>query len=226
MAIPGTTQALIAAFTLLVDVPSPQGAEHTNMRNSGILFNAASGTAFLYIKGHGSSFFRDGPRLALVLFLTFSTLWAQTGFTASIIDTGATTGCQAVIAIASAFDQLARVSLAQFLQWGINSGHKASIATILPQAVILIRLIIGGVFVGFQRPQFNPVCVGGTTALPLSVAILAIDAFLIVFFFARALTVGLLRDVREPQASTGRSRAILLIITGFALWTGVGESLL
>lgn len=220
MAIAANVQALVAAFALSVGNLNYL-RRHANDGYSGIVVNAASGAAFLYIKGHGSSFFRDGPRLALVLFLSFAAIWANTDFVAFMIDTDASTGCQAAVAIAASFDQLARVSLAQFLHWAINSGIKPSTATLVPQTLILSRFALGGVYVGVQKPQFNPVCVGSTSILPLSITVLAIDAVLVVTFLARFFSVGLLRDIREPRTSTARSKAILLTIAGLAVWTAV-----
>lgn len=224
MAISESTQALIAAFSLLVAMHDMLSMERIlTGESSGIVFNSATGAVFLYIKGHDTSLIRDGPRLALALFLLFSALWAQTDFIGFMINAGATTGCQVAITIASAFDQLARVSLMQFLLWGINSGLKTSATTIFPQAVILMRLVLGGVFVGFQRPQFKPVCVGRTAVLPLSISVLALDAFLIFVFLAKAFSAGLLRDIRESQPSTGRSKAIIFTTVGLIVWTAVSR---
>lgn len=132
-------------------------------------------------------------------------------------------GCQAVVAIASAFDQLARVSIAQFLHWGVNSSVKTSAITAISQLAVLARFILGGAFVAIQRPQFKPVCVASTMILPLGITVLAIDAFLVAMFLARGLSVGLLKDIREPKSSNSRSKAIILIIGGLAVWTAVSR---
>lgn len=193
--------------------------------HSGIVVNAASAAVFLYLKGHGSSFMRDGLRLVLVTFFTTTALWAQTDFIATLIDSNSTSGCQVAIAFASVFDQLARVSLEQAMLWGLNynSQKSTAIETLLPQGVIVLRFILGGIFVGVQRPQFNPVCVSSTKVLPLGITILIVDAIFIAIITARALSVGLVKDAQE-RTSGARSRALLFSIAGLGVWTAVSEA--
>jgi hypothetical protein len=186
--------------------------------------NAASAAAFLFVKGHGSHIFRDGLRLVLITFLAGSALWAQVDFIATILDTTATSGCQVAIAFASAFDQVARFSLEQYLLWAVNSGAKMSTETLIPQVLVLARFVVGGVFVGLQRPQFDPVCIARTSILPVGIAVIAIDAVIIAMLLARAFQVGLVGDMQGRRPGAIRSKALLATIGGLAIWTGVSSA--
>lgn len=186
------------------------------------MVNAASAAVFHYLRGHGSSFFKDGPRLVLITFLASSALWAQINLIAILVDSSSASGCHVAIIFASAFDQLARLSLEQVLLWDTNSGANPSTEALIPQGVLVVRFILGGIFVGFQRPQFRPVCVTSTLQLPLGITLVVIDALFIGFLFARALSVGLLENVQERKLGASRSRAILGTIIGLGIWTAVG----
>ncbi|KAL3962580.1 hypothetical protein ACCO45_004103 [Purpureocillium lilacinum] len=184
----------------------------------GMVLSAAVGTASLHCASGSSSLFRDGTRLVLIIFLICSSLWAATGFVATLIDPTAASGCQAAVAIASGFDQLARIMLEEFLFWSMNSNVRASFGILFPQAVIVLRFILGGIFVGVQRPQFKPVCVGTTLVIALGVAVLAADAFIVLMLGIRASSVGIFRDVSERTADRDRSKALIVVTLSLAVW--------
>lgn len=194
----------------------------TDRKVSGIAVNAASAAVFLFFKGHGSSLTRDGLRLVLVTFFTTSALWAQIAFIGTLIDADSTSGCQVAISFSSAFDQLARISIEQAMLWGINKGAQKSSAltTLLPQGFLVLRFILGGIFVGFQRPQMDSICVTSNQILPVGVVVFVVDFVFIAFLVARASSVGLLKDV---QKDAGRGKAILFSLAGLGVWTAVCE---
>lgn len=185
------------------------------------MVNAASAALFLYVKGSVSSVFRDGLRLALVTFLASAALWAQVDFVATVIDPSATSGCQVAVAFAAGFDQIARVSLEQYLLWAVNTGPKVSARTFIPQTVLLARFILGAVFVGLSRPQFNPVCVAETSVLPVGITVVVMDATFLLFLVVRVFQVGMVDSVRDGKPDAIRGKAVLFVIAGLALWTGV-----
>ncbi|ETS74497.1 hypothetical protein PFICI_14363 [Pestalotiopsis fici W106-1] len=195
MAISGTVQALIAAFFF------------------GILVNTASAGLFLYIKGHGSTIFRDGLRLALILFLASSALWAQVEFLATLIDSTASSTCQAAVSISSLFDQLARVSIEQFLIWAIAKDGRKSAAGLATQVLLLARFVVGMVFVGVTKPQFNSTCVPLSSIEPVAITVIALDAVILTAIAALALS-----------ARSGKT--VLLILAALAIWMGTSVTLL
>lgn len=192
--------------------------------NSGIVVNAASAAVVFAAKGHSTSLFKDGLRLVLVLFLASSALWAQIGFIATLLNTNAASGCQAVIGFSSAFDQLARVAIEQYLLWAVNSGTKTSVWALVPQGLVFLRLILGAVFVGFQRPQFDPVCVNTAQIVALGGAVIGTDAVILASLLIRSFSAGVVQDVREGLPGAARSKGILSVLAGLAVWIGVGES--
>ncbi len=191
------------------------------MYDSGIVVNSASAALFLCINGHGSAIFRDGLRLALITFLLSGALWAQVDFVLSAIDMTTIMPCQIGILFTTFFDQVARFSIEQHTLWAINSGSKSGVQHMLVQALLGVRFVLGMVFVGFSRPQFNPVCVPVSSVLPVAVIVVALDAVIIAALAIRAFSAGLVKEVRQNEPGSLRSKSILLVIVGFAIWTAV-----
>jgi hypothetical protein len=188
------------------------------------LLQAASGTLFLYYKGHGSTIFQDGRRLVLILFLLFAALWAQIDFLNLLLPITSTTACQATLVFSTMFDQLARVVMEQFLLWSVGHGTKLTAERLVLQVILLFRLIAGGLFVGFTRSDFAPACVATTSILPIAIVVLVLDVIIIGVLIIRALSLGMFSDLREKNASARQeqSRALIINIAGFTIWTGVG----
>ncbi|KAM0286781.1 hypothetical protein ACHAQH_000801 [Verticillium albo-atrum] len=207
MSFPATSQALSAAFTF------------------GIVFNSASAALFLSIQGQGTKVFRDGLRLVLITFLASSALWAQIDFIATLINPSGPLGCQVAVTFASSFDQIARLALEQYLLWAINSGVKPSPDTFIPQALLAIRLLVGGIFVAFQRTQMLPICQPSNNMVAIGIAVAATDAVIIAIFVLRAFMTGLVQDFREKRPGHQRAKAVLMLIVGLALWTGASVPL-
>ena len=196
-------------------------AGEANISNSGFVVNAASAALFLYINGHGSSIFRDGQRLVLITFLLSAALWAQVDFITTVIDARATMSCQIGIIFNTLFDQLARFSIEQYLLWAINSGTKPGASQMIMQTIVGGRFVLGMVFVGLSRPLADPICLPRSSVLPVAIVVVAVDAAIILSLTWMAFSAGLVRHVRGHEEAAPRSKSILLVILGFAIWTGV-----
>lgn len=245
MAIPGTTSALIAAFVLSVtsffvvagnrDIlwPGTRGDWaafffffFANTReHSGIVVNAASATLFLNVKGHGSSIFRDGKRLVLITFLLSSALWAQIDFITTLIDPTATNSCQIGVIFTTIFDQLARYSIEQHLLWVISDGAKAGVLQYVLQALLVARFVLGGVFVGLSKPEFNTVCVPLSSVLIVAIATVIIDAVVIVGLAGRAISAGVFGKMQDGGQASSRGKAVVAVFAGLTIWMGVSNLL-
>ncbi|TGO62913.1 hypothetical protein BCON_0016g00060 [Botryotinia convoluta] len=199
MAIPDAIQTLSAAFSF------------------GILLQAATGALLIYARGHGSNIFKDGRRLVLVLFLLFSVLWAQIGFLELLMPTTGAGVCQVGLIFTTGFDQLARVAIEQFLLWSIGHGTKITVIRAILQGLLAVRLIVGGVLVGITRPQFSPTCVAETSIVSVAIVVLVMDLIIVGALLVQAGSLGMFGDRREDRKV--QSRALLLVIAGFAVWT-------
>ncbi|KAI9650103.1 hypothetical protein NHQ30_000116 [Ciborinia camelliae] len=199
MATPDAVQTLLAAFSF------------------GILLEAATGALLIYSRGHGSNIFKDGQRLALVLFLFFSVLWAQINFLELLIPATGTGICQVGLVFTTGFDQLARVAFEQFLLWSIGHGTKIAAIRAIMQGLLAIRLIMGVVLVGFTRPQFAPTCVANTSILPVAIVVLVMDFIIVGALLVQASSLGMFGDRREDRKA--QSRALLFVVAGFMVWT-------
>lgn len=188
------------------------------------MFNAASAALFLYIRGHGSSIFRDGLRLVLITFLLTSALWAQIDFITTVIDTtSGTTSCQLGLIFSTLFDQLGRFAVEQYLLWAMVTPGKTSVGQIISQVLIAARFVAGGVFVGFTRPQVDTFCVARSSVMAVAIAVIALDGVVIVSLAARAIMTGLVADIQQGKASSARSKSILAVMVGFVIWTAVSH---
>lgn len=189
------------------------------------MVNAATAALFLYISGHGSAIFRDGLRLVLITFLLSAALWAQISFIATTIEaTDNTMPCQVGIIFSTLFDQVGRFSAEQYLLWAMSTGGKLSIPDMMAQVLVVVRFVIGMVFVGFSRPQVDTVCVTSSSNMPVAIVVIALDFLLIALFAVRAFMTRMLADVQEGTSSAARSKSVLLVIVGFTVWTGVSGS--
>lgn len=185
--------------------------------------NAASAAAFLMIRGKTTSIWKDGQRLVLTIFLASAALWAQIDFVATAIDPSSPEGCQAAVAMASVFDQLARVALLQYFLWASAGAATSAVQRFVPQGLLVARLALGGVFVGMQRPQFNPVCVPMTDILAVALATIITDGVLFLVCIIRVFSSGGLRDAKEGTDVHQKLRGVKLTLAGFVLWMGVSH---
>lgn len=187
-----------------------------------MVVNAASAALFLFSRGRGSSIFRDGPRLVLITFLLMSALWAFIDFITTVIDTtNGTTGCQVGVIFATLFDQMGRFAMEQYLLWVMVTPGKLSAGNKVTQALIAARFVVGGVFVGFTRPQVDTFCVARSSVLPVAIVVIVLDGLIIASLAVGAFTSGLVADAREGKASSPRSKCILFVMAGFVIWTAV-----
>lgn len=188
---------------------------------SGIVANVASNAIILFSKGYGLSILRHVQRLLLVLFLAAAGLWAFIDFV--VMTTQSTPTCQVALGFAAGFDQLARVAFSQFLLWASVHGPRLSLGTCLPQGIIVLRFILGGVFVGLQRPQLQPVCLSYTLLLPLGIAVVAVDGALALAFLAKVNWGGSSGVALGKELDLSRDKKLMLTILAFGAWTAVGH---
>ncbi|KAI0443471.1 hypothetical protein F4803DRAFT_310791 [Xylaria telfairii] len=208
MAVPGTIQALIAAFSF------------------GILFNAASGALVIYVKGHGSAIYRDGLRLVLILFLLTSSLWALAEFLATLIDPSATSTCQVAVIFSSLFDQFGRVFAEQYLVWAIPKGDAKTVFSLVPQILVFGRFFVGIAFTAVTRAQFKPTCAPISSVRAVSITTIALDAVIIGFLSVQAFSGGLATKNPSSRSTTQKTRTVRLIVAGVAIWLGTSVTLL
>ncbi|CCC11156.1 unnamed protein product [Sordaria macrospora k-hell] len=205
MAIKGATEALVAAFTF------------------GLVLYAATAALPLYAKGHGTAILRDGQRLVLVGFLSTAALWALTSFISILLHVdNSSMPCQVGIIFATVFDQLARFSIEQYLYWAQNMGEKVSAVHIIPQLLILGRLVAGGVFVGFTRPQTDSFCVAASSQLPISIVVISLDAAILLCLITRALVQN---TTFHTDSQAIRRKALFWVMLGLAVWIATSVTL-
>lgn len=190
----------------------------TRKNCSGLVVLAASAAIFFFVKANRSPLLRDELRLALVFFLATSTLWGIVEFAATLVPHNATSACQVAISFATVFDQLARFSVEQFLLWGVNGGMKVSKLSLVLQGGLFLRFIIGAIFVGVQRPQFDPVCVATNLILPIGIVVMVVDIAMVMILGTKAF-LAKTSDAIRPELS--RTNTLVLVTVGLGIWTAV-----
>ncbi|KAL7946523.1 hypothetical protein V8C42DRAFT_38741 [Trichoderma barbatum] len=184
----------------------------------GLVVLAASAAIFFFVKANRSPLFRDELRLALSFFLAASALWGVLDFAATLVRDNAASACQTVISFAAVFDQVARVSVEQFLLWAVNGGIKVTKLSLAMQGALLVRFILGAIFVGVQRPQFDPVCVASNLVLPIGVIVMLTDIGMVAALSAKFVLAKKSNSLRPELA---RTNGVVLVTAGLGIWTGL-----
>ncbi|KAG6035798.1 hypothetical protein E4U19_004296 [Claviceps sp. Clav32 group G5] len=184
----------------------------------GLVVCAASGTVLFHLRGGTSSLVRGGLRLVLAAFLLFVTLWAVNGFVGAFISQDDTAACQITVAFASAFDQIARVTLEEYLFWAMRRDLRATSGLWFTQTIIFLRFVLGGIFVGVHRPHFAPICVATSLVWQIGVAVAVADAAVVFILLIRASSVGLFRDAKAGGAIGLRARGLTFTTVALGLW--------
>ncbi|KAL6882785.1 hypothetical protein HDV57DRAFT_509227 [Trichoderma longibrachiatum] len=87
------------------------------------------------------------------------------------------------------------------------------------QGALLVRLVLGAIFVAVQRPQFDPVCVASNTLLPVGVIVLAADMGIFGVLATKALMA------RRDNPGPARSKTLIFFTAAFGIWTGLSVPL-
>jgi hypothetical protein len=157
------------------------------------------------------------------VFISSALLWAQFDFVNFVVPATSPNICQVTLIVSTLFDQVARVSIGGFLLWSVGHATKSSAERYGLGALLGLRVVAGGVFIAFTRPQFAPICVARSSLLPASITVLALDAIIIGTITIRVFTLGLLKSAREviPSTMQEQSKSLLFCTLGFVIWTGV-----
>jgi hypothetical protein len=93
---------------------------------------------------------------------------------------------------------------------------------IIPQLLILGRLVAGGVFVGFTRPQTDSFCVAASSELPISIVVISMDAAILLCLISRTLAQNTQLNTESQDA---RRKALFWVMFGLAVWTATSVTL-
>lgn len=160
-----------------------------------------------------------------MFFLLSSALWAQIDFITTLIDPTATASCQVGVIFTTIFDQLARFSIEQHLLWVINDGRKAGALQYILQALLAARFVLGGVFVGLSKSEFNTVCVPLSSVLVVAIITVIVDAVIMVGLAGQAISAGVFRKVQDGGQASTRGKAVVAVLIGLVIWMGVSKPL-
>lgn len=171
--------------------------------------------------GDGHTFWTQRPRLVLLGFLVALAVSSQITFV-SLITPANQTACQVTSSISATFDQVARIVLGGFLIWVLGSLEETSKQRYFLWAAIGVRASTGVVFVALARPQFVPACVL-ENELASSIAVIIADVVIIIAAVSRCVTFGHFLKARNADHGfvQKRSRCLIMLVLGFALWFAV-----
>lgn len=106
----------------------------------------------------------------------------------------------------------------QFLLWAVNGGIKVTKLSLAMQGALLVRFILGAIFVGVQRPQFEPVCVARNLILPIGVIVMVTDVAMVA---ALSTKVVLAKKSNALRPELTRTNALIFVTAGLGIWTGL-----
>lgn len=105
--------------------------------------------------------------------------------------------------------------------WAVNGGIKVTKLSLAMQGALLVRFILGAIFVGVQRPQFEPVCVARNLILPIGVIVMVTDVAMVA---ALSTKVVLAKKSNALRPELTRTNALIFVTAGLGIWTGVSDS--
>ncbi|KAK1244629.1 hypothetical protein MKX07_003428 [Trichoderma sp. CBMAI-0711] len=179
-----------------------------------VVLTASTAILLFFVKASRSPLLRNELRLALSFFLASSAIWAFIELGASLVHQPTST-CQTLILFATVFDQVARVSVEQFFLWAFNGGIKSSTMSLALQGALLVRFVLGAIFVAVQRPQFDPVCVASNMLLPVGVIVMTADMGMFGVLATKALLA------RRDYSGPAQSKTLIFFTAAFGIWTGL-----
>ncbi|POS88084.1 hypothetical protein EPUL_000332, partial [Erysiphe pulchra] len=125
------------------------------------------------------------------------------------------------------FDQLARVAFHQYILWAIGDAVVSTVIRLIFYAILAIRLLAGGVLLGFTRPEFSPTCVARRSNIIGSVLVLALDGVIVMILATRLFVVVKRQDKSNVSIQVkAKERALSFGIFGFMIWTGTGAPMI
>ena len=189
---------------------------------SGVLLAASSAAFTLFTWKHAAKALRDGLRLALISFLALASAWALTGFITITVNPRSRSACQISIVFSTLFDQLARISVEQFLLWASRGDGAPKVLQVGAELVLLARLGLGMAYVGLIRPVFNPTCVSEASVPYLAVSLIIVDAVMVVLLAIKAISSGATTSNLSTR-SAKQNKSVFLSIAGLAIWMGVSD---
>lgn len=196
----------------------------------GILFQSGLTALQLYTKGHGfgKKLIKDHRRLVLVIFLIGVAIWSQVLFAGLIVPASIPIICQVTTSITSTFDQVSRVALEGFLLWSVAHVSKSAREKRVLGTIIGVRGIVGAVFVGFVRTQFDPTCLAVSTLLPVSVVLIAMDVIIVGIIIVRIFTLELFKQSRDKSLGPRQEqcKGLIFITLGFLVWLATSIAML
>lgn len=92
------------------------------------------------------------------------------------------------------------------------------------QALVGARFVLGGVFVGLSKPEFNTVCVPLSSVLVVAIITVIVDAVIIVGLAGQAISAGVFGKMQDGGQASNRGKAVVAVLAGLVIWTGVSHS--
>jgi hypothetical protein len=187
--------------------------------NSGILLHASQSAFLSEISGHVKTLLLHRRRLVLlVLFLCIS-LHALFQFVALLMT--ADTSCRVVVRFTLLFDQLVRASALALAMWRVcDEAGGAKMEKAAGVGVVLVRVVVGGVVVGYTQGNYIPACFPEPRKLVVGCIAIGFDVVVWTMVLMRIVWVWGL-PMCHYQRNSGKSQGygVFLTALSFLWWT-------
>lgn len=187
---------------------------------SGLLLHASQAAFFTAVNGHIKTLFLHRRRLVLLSFLLCVSVFSITQFATLLLLED--TPCGVAVRFTLFFDQAARVSALALIVWKVcdEAGARAEVA--MWASIIVLRVLIGGVVVGFTGMAFMPVCFPEPIHIVVGIIHTTFDGCVWVVLGWRIVQIWMLfvdQGRRGNGGGNSQGYGLFLIVLGFMGWT-------
>lgn len=109
----------------------------------------------------------------------------------------------------------------QHILWVISQGTVATVVQYIATALVAARFVLGAVFVGLTRSEFNSVCVPVSSIFILAIVLIVVDAVIVILLIIRVASAGLFRKMQDGGKDSARGKAVVAMIVGLSIWMAV-----
>jgi hypothetical protein len=193
----------------------------------GFLLHASQAAFFTAINGHIKTLFLHRRRLVLLSFLLCVSIYSVFQFATLLLLEDAS--CSVIVRFTLFFDQAARISVLALIIWKVCDETDNTTEKICWVVVLGLRVLLGGIIVGFTGWTFMPVCFPQPMHLATGIVNVTFDGLCWGFLLFRIVAIwSLFADQGRGGKVDGKSQGygLFLIVLSFIGWTVVSAGLL
>lgn len=193
---------------------------YTDYVYSGLLLQASQAAFFTAINGRIKTLFLHRRRLVLLSFLFCVSTFSITQFATLLLLEDAS--CGVAVRFTLFFDQAARIAALSLIIWKVCDEARARTEAVVWVSIIVLRILMAGIMVGFTGMTFMPVCFPQPMHVVVGIVHTSFDGVVWVVLGWRIIGIWMLFVEQGRDGSGGgksQGYGLFLIVLGFISWT-------